>query len=341
MRLRYRAACVVAAVMGVALAVVRLVLASDGSAAGGAYAVILCGIAATVAAVFFLCGFRRNEPIPTAGAWSRLSAFSAAWVGVALLVYAFSSGILQGEYPYPQPITATALNRVLAILLFAFAILGGVFFLLTAVRWFLSRRTDCVVSGWLALCPVAWTWARLLWYITSFVSAVNRYRSITETALILFEMLFLMTFARHASGIEESRPRSAVPIALCTAALGVAACLTRAGAYLAQNAALYAGTQLLVAPDLTITVLAATFACRKIFGEPSTPEEAPEEAPEEENESAPVFAEEMGAEFLLDVNVLALNDEIEDESAAGALSAEERRPLELEDILNEIINGNS
>lgn len=342
MRLRYRATCVIAAVLCVALTVMRFALTAGGATSRGAYAAVLCGVALTVLVLFLLCGFRRRALVSVGGAFSRVTAFCMAWVGVALLIYAFGSGILQGEYPYPQPITATALNRILAVLLFAGAVLGGVFCLFTAVRWLLVHRTERGGLGLPALCPVVWTWARLLWYITSFASAVNRYRSITETALLLFEMLFLMTLARYTSGVEEARPRCAVPIALCTAVLGAVACFTRLGAYLTQNAALYAGTRLLAAPDFAIAALAAVFACQQMFGKALPSEEEPEDEDDgDKYEPAPSFTEETEAEFLLDADALASVGDEEDDSAEGALPAEERRPLELEDIINEILNRNS
>lgn len=336
MRLRYRVAGIVAAVMAIALTAMRLIWTPVDTVKSGLYTATLCMIGVTLAALFFLCGGRRRPLTTAAGLPARLTAAASAWVGASLVIHAAGEflDVCKGVYPYPQPVTATALNRVLAIAMMLGALLGGVFFLVTAVRWFINRRTDRASFGLLALCPVVWTWARLLWYITSFASAVNRYRSVSETALILFEMLFLLAFARYASGVEEKMPRFAVPIALCTAMLGFVVCGTRFGAYIVQDAALFSGTALVVAPDLAVAVLAAAFAALQMFAVPLSESET---EGDDETVSVPEDADEGAAEFVLDPR--AVTDDPEDDESA--LPDEERHPLELEEIINEIISRNS
>lgn len=339
MRLRHRVACAVAAVMGLALTVMRLAWTPADTVKSGLYTATLCVIGIALAALFFLCGTRRRELISAEGLPAVLSAAASAWVGAALVIHAAGTFLdfCHGEYPYPQPVTATALNRVVVIVMILGAVLGGVFFLLTAARWFINQRTDRASFGLLALGPVLWTWARLLWYITSFASAVNRYRSVTETALVLFEMLFLLAFARYASGVEERTPRFALPIALCTAMLGLVSCFTRFGAYVMQDAMLFSGTALLVAPDLAIAALAAVFVGQQMFAVP-LPQEEPVSAEDEPGSTAEAEEEDV-AEFLLDID--ALSTDPEDDEEDGVLPDGERHPLELEDIINEIINRNS
>ena len=338
MRLRYRVACIVAAIMGAALTVMRLVWTPADTVKSGLYAATQCVLVVALAALFFLCGAKRRSLTTAAGLPALLTAGASAWVGASLVIHALGDFLdfCKGVYPYPQPVTVTGLNRMVAMVMILGAALGGVFFLFTAVRWFINRRTDRASFGILALCPVVWTWARLLWYITSFASAVNRYRSVAETVLLLFEMLFLLAFARYASGVEEKTPRFVIPIALCTAMLGLVACFTRFGAYAAQDAVLFSGTALVVAPDLAIAVLAAVFAGQQMFATPLSEPESPEDA--DEAEGVEEEEQEAVAEFLLDVNALTSDPDDDDESA---LPDEERHPLELEDIINRMINGES
>ncbi len=340
MRLRYYVACIVAAVMGLSLTVMRLVWTPADTVESGLYTATLCVIGIALLALFFLCGARPRVLSTAAGTPALLTACAAAWVGTALVISAINgfADLRRGVYPYPQPFTVTVMTRVLAALLILSAALGGVFFLVTAVRWFVNRRTDRCSFGVLALCPVVWTWVRLLWYITSFTSAVNRYRSVTEVILLVFELLFLMSFARYASGVEEKAPRFTMPIALGTAMLGFVACITRFGAYLMQDAVLFDGSALITAPDLAIALLAALFAGLQLFAAPlSEPSPAPE-GDDGSDETPPPLAEDYAAEILPDAVALTSDDDDDEEYAAND---EDRRPLELEDIINEIIRSHS
>ncbi len=341
MQLRYRVALIVAAVMGVALTVMRLVWTPAGTAENGLYTATLFVIALSLVAMFLLCGMQPRRTIVSEGRLAFLMSAASAWAGASLLVYAISSLVDLGDnvYPYPQPVTATSLNQGITVVMIVSAALGSVFFLFTAVRWCFNRRTDRAAFGVLALLPVVWMWTRLLWYITSLASAVNRYRSVTETALLLFEMLFLLTFARYTSGVEEKAPRFAVPVALATAMLGLVSCMTRFGAYLFQDAELFSGTLLLTAPDAALALLAGAFAVQQIVAAP-LPEPENEEEEEEPEEAVPV--EDDVAEFILDMDAFS-NDsgEEEDEEDFPVVSADERQPMELEDVIINIINRKS
>lgn len=337
MQLRYRVACIVAAVVGVGLTVMRLAWTSGDVVKSGLYTATLCVLGLTLIALFSLCGVRRRALVTSEGKAALFSAAASAWVGASLLIHAIGIvlDLTQDVYPYPQPVAITTLNTVMVVVMVIGALFGGVFFVITAVRWFVNRRTDRAAFGILALGPVVWTWARLLWYITSFASAVNRYRSVTETLLLVFDMLFLLAFARYASGVEEKTPRFAVPIALCTAMMGFMACFTRFGAYILQDGALFSATALLSAPDLAIAVVAAVFVGQQLFAVP-LPTAEPEE--EETNEFADEEDEEAAA-FLLDME--SLPDDPVDDEEDDVLPEGERRPLELEDIINDILNRKS
>ncbi len=338
MRLRYGVACTVAAVIGVTLTVMRVTWAPTDPVKSGLYTLTLCLLGLALIALFLLCGVRRRALTVSEGRSSVIVAAAAAWAGAALVIHGGDVVIklCRGEHPYPKPLTPTTLNTILELLMIAGALLGGVFLLITAVRWFYHRRTDRASSGRLALCPEVWLWARLLWYITSFASAINRFQSVVETVLLLFEMLFLLAFARYASGVEDKAPRFAIPVALGTALLGFVSCFTRFGAYLLQDSGLFSGTALLVAPDLAIAVLAAVFSAQQMFAVPLPASDTEEEGVGDDGEDA--AEDEDAAEFLLDVDALAMDNEDEDEDA---LSEEERHPLDIEEIIDQIINRKS
>ena len=238
-------------------------------------------------------------------------------------------------YPYPQPLTVTAVGTLLVWVGVLSALVGGAYLVATALRWYVQGYTARASRGVLALLPVVWIWVRILWYMTSFASAANRFRSLFEIAMLLFEMLFLFAFARHLAGMEEGAPRFVLPTALSAAMLGLVVCLTRFAAYLMQDADLFGSTALLTAPDLFAAVLAGVFALAQLLPwyyreeEPVPEEEAPVPEPEAE--------EEDESPFLL--SETDLEEPEADEEDEGNAPEPERKPLELEDILNEIING--
>lgn len=316
MQHRYKVACGIAAVAVAGLTAMRL--------AGHYHAAVLLLAAVIIAALFFLCGASHREMKPVAGASAVVLAAASLLVGTSLIVHAVSTvaDLGLGIYPYPQPVNVTAISRLLAFIMPAGALAGGIFFLLVAVRWGKSRRVSRGMAGEIALTPVIWSWARLMWYMASFTSAVNRFRSLPEVAVLVLEMLFLLQFARYASGVEEKQPRFAVAMALSTAVLGLTVCFTRFGAYLMQDETLFSAGALLTAPDWGVALLAAVFAVGQLFGKPA---EAPPEVPVQETLPSQASAE-------------ALPEEKTASEEADKAAENEHRPLELEDIINEIIN---
>ena len=192
---RYKALSAVA----VCATAVSIVLRLKGAVAAPLWVVLV-----SVAAVFLLCGFKPREARSAEGNTAVAMALFAAVTGVAMAVASLTDGLdlLNGIYPYPQPLPLTAINQILLFAMLLGGIGGGVFFAATGVKWFFDRRVSRVKFSGAALLPVLWMWARLFWYMTSFTSAVNRFRNINEVAMMLFEMLFFMVLARYVSGIE-------------------------------------------------------------------------------------------------------------------------------------------
>lgn len=329
MQLRYRFAAVVAVGAAVLLAVLRL--------GNERYAASLCVAVVAAALLFLLCGTKPFEQRAVFGNTGLATAAAAALTGTVLIVSAVSDvvDLSAGMCPYPQPVTLTAINQLLLFVMIGGGVSSGLFFVFTGIRWFTDRGTSRGLFSGAALLPVLWIWARLIWYMTSFASAANRFRSLPEVAMLLFEMLFLFVFARYVSGVEEKTPRFVVPVALCTVLFGVAACITRFASLVGQNADRFADTALITAPDIGITVLAAVWVAGQLFGEG---EVAPPLSLEAEEE--PVSDEPQGEvaeeSFVLDETSF---DGVETEEEEEEVLEGERRPLELEDIINDIISG--
>ncbi|MBR2406062.1 MAG: hypothetical protein IKB04_03315 [Clostridia bacterium] len=307
----------------------------------GASVAALCVAAVAAVATFLLCGIKPRESRSVTGGLATVTAALTAVTGMALAVSALTDGLdlLKGIYPYPQPLTLTVMSKILLFLLIGGGIGGGAVLAVIGVRWFFNRTVDRTQFVGVALLPVVWMWARLIWYMTSFTSAINRFRSLNEVALLLFEMLFLLVFARYVSGVEEKTPRFAVPIALCTGILGVSACVTRVASLVMQNTEVFDATSLIAAPDFAVALLAAAWAVGQLFGEgeavPPLPEEEEEAAEEDSVEEQPENEEEPS--FLLNEDDLAESEESEEDDEV--VPEEKRKPLELEEIINEILNG--
>ncbi len=322
------------AITAVAVASVVLLTAARWlwPAQSGGYAVVLCAAVAAVLALFVLCGKQRRELVLTGGVPCSLLAGAAMVCGVALAVFSAENAmgwLLRGEHPYPQPSTVTVITQLVTAVLAASGIAGGVFLVTVAQRWLREGQTNRHANAAAALLPVVWTWARLLWYMTSFTSAVNRFRSVLEVAVLVLEMLFLLAFARYVSGVEEQPPRFTVSVALSTAVLGLIVCFTRLGAWLGQNAALFADTAPVTVADWGVALLAAAFAVSQLFPAP-----LPEELPITDEDDEDILPEGV---LLHEEFWLADTPPADEEEEYEELSDEERRPMELEDVINSMI----
>ncbi len=298
----------------------------------GGYVIVLCAAVAAVVGLFVLCGKQRRELVLTGGVPCLLLSGAATLCGVTLTVSSVWDAVgwlFHDQYPYPQPFTITVMAQLLMAVWVASGIAGGVFLVTVALHWLREGQTHRNGNAAAALLPLVWTWARLLWYMTSFTSAVNRFRSVLEVAVFVFEMLFLLGFARYVSGVEEQPPRFAVPVALSTAVLGLVVCFTRLGAWLGQNTALFTDTAAVGTPDWGIALLAAAFAVSQLFPA-ALPEELP--ATNEEDEDTPPDGVLLDEEFWV-MDTLPADEEEEYEQ----LSDEERHPMELEDIISGMI----
>lgn len=334
MQLRYRVACLVTVATAVLISCLRLL-------GGALYTSGLWVSLMAVVSVFLLCGFKPRAPLAVNGIFAIVTAAGAMLAGVSLLVSTLGIAVdlLDKKYPYPQPLEITAVNQLLLFLMIVGGLVGGLFFVLTGVRWLGDRKTDRRMFGGVALFPVLWSWTRLIWYMFSFASAVNRFTGLIELAMLVCEMLFMMSFARYVSGVEEITPRFSLSVALCAVLFGATAATTHIVAFLRQDAALFGTTALFSAPDIGVTVLALTWVVSQVFGKGKKAEPLPmpeEEIPVEEKIELSDEKEEEEVPFILGDNDFFVPEEEQEEEE---VPAEERRPLELEDIINEILSG--
>lgn len=292
---------------------------------GGAYTAGLCLTALFAAAVVVLCG-AKPKPFPVVeDFFAKMLGVFTVITGAAIFAASAKAALdlLKGVYPYPAPVTVTVLSTVIVGAMLLGGIGGGLVLIMSGVQWVKESYTKRGRFGMAALLPVVWLWGRLVWYMTSFASAVNRFSSLTEAVLLLLEMLFMLQFARYVSGVEEKTPRFAVSLSLCTAMLGLSVCATRMLAVLTQNAELNAATVLITAPDFGIACLAAVFAFVLIFGK-HTPEKTTRADDDEEEDTRFVLSEE---EFVIK------DDEEENEEEFIA----EREGPSFEEVLNEVL----
>lgn len=332
-----RLVCAVAVAAAVVTALLRVIVTPhvvDGTAGNGLNILLLVFIAAALLCLMAM-GSAKRPPLTLRG--GRLTAVTAGalFTGAAMVissVFALADWWMGGVMPYPINNTVTQLDVTLLYLMVAFGVIGGLFFLLLAFRWQLTGCTARGVLRIVALAPLVWVWLRVGRYEMSYISSLNVFQHVYDLLLIIAEMLFFLWFARYVSDPQEAPPRFLTGVALCTGVLATAACVTRVAMLLMGNRAAFDACGLVTAADLGVAILAFGFG----FGQLTAPTEAaaepvaeipppPPPVQVEEDEEEPVFLLDSTGDFITD-------DEDDDVIPEG-----ERRPLELEDVINDII----
>ncbi len=305
MQQKYRQAFWAAGGMTMLLTLWRVVIAPQADKHNGTYGTLLIITAITLVGLLVWCGLKREELREVYGTPATVTAAATLFTGALLTVSSVFTAVrwLVGrELPYPQKVLLTATDKLFFGGLVVCGLLGGVFFVCLAAQWWQAKR---VVRGFfplMALFPVFWSWFRLLRYETSHVSAVGTYRSLLDLGVLVAEMLFLLAFARFAANVQEKPQRFLVGLSLCTGLLCTSGALTRFAMFCSQEGAAFEESALILAPDIGFAVLAFAVAFGQAFG---SEEKSP--TPEE--------------------------SELEQTDAP-------RAPLELEDIINDILRQN-
>lgn len=287
---RFQAACYVALPVAIILAAVRCAALPQvvSSVGDGGLSVGLLTVTGIALAALMALSFGNGVPARVIGG----GAFWGMAAGVLITggdmlvssLWALYRWMGTRALPFPAQVFPTAVDAVLLYALVITGAVGGLFFLLTGVRWLFRRRTVRGIHRVMALAPVLWVWVRVIRFELSFVSSLNLHRSVYELLMLVFEMIFLLWFARFVSGVEEETPRGFVGVALITGVLTAMACLTRLGMALLQNEAAFEACGLTAAADLGICVLAFSAAFGRVFPKKVFEEEPAEEPPAEEPE---------------------------------------------------------
>ena len=298
------------------LSVWRTVITPYAEAATVSYGILAAVTVLAVIGLLVWCGLRTESLHTPQGLPAMCMAVATALTGALLTVssaFIAQRWFVRGEMPFPQKLLPTVVDTVFLYGLIFSGFFGGVCFLFLAARWLQRREAFRGMFPLAVLLPLVWTWFRLLRFEISHVSTLGLFRNVFDLGMLAAEMLFFLSFARYVSGVaEERKPRFFVGIALCTGMLCTVSVLTKFAMLCSQEAAAFSESALVTAPDLGVAVLAfATAFGQTVASQPQNREETePEEtavAPQEE----PVTEEEQP-----------------------------RRPLEIEDIINDIIEKN-
>ncbi len=267
---------------------------------------------------------------------------SAAWLSATSLFTGFSLLVLAVQSLTERSATTPSdavppMGSLLSVLLFAFSLLSGAFFVLYGILRPFTFETPkgeklCAV---LALAPIVWSWVRIGRYETSFLSSAGIFLSVYDLFLLLSEAVFFLCFARYAAKPDEAYPRATVAAAMFTAILTVCGCLARTVLLLVGDHDSAHLCDLITAPDLGIGLLAFSFISGQWFAPaPKRPE--PKPSPIQE-----VTDEDGLTRFLLsdDPELFVQNHDEDIDPVAAPAPHDPRKPLDWEDILSDLISN--
>ncbi len=311
----YRYVCIVTAAAAVLLAVLRIVLTPVAFEQPAPYAIALAAAIALVAALLIFSALGKQPLSAIGGRAARVAAAAAILTGATFVIFSFEaafSWLVEQVMPFPQkPLYGVVDEALLGIYLVA-GLLSGVFFACLAIHWWHDQKTTRGLVPLLALAPVVWSWARVIRYITSYASTTGLFRNLYDLAMIVFEMVFFVLFARYLARLDEGASRFFFGVSLCTGLLCTVSGVSQVVFFLLQDQQAFNTCVLVTAPDFAVAFFAFAVVFALAFGKPC------EEPPEEESEEPEVTEEEdpedgFGAEFLLSDEWFAVPDPEEEE----------------------------
>ncbi len=302
----YRCLFIMTAVAAVLFAMLRIVLTPIAFEQPTPYALALGATLLLVVVVLGYGALQKQPLCATSGRATRPAVAVAIVTGATFVIFSFASAFswfTERKMPFPEkPIVGTADVALLYVYLIA-GLLSGVLFACLAIHWLHENKTTRGIAPLLALSPVLWSWARVIRYITSYVSTTGLFRNLYDLAMIVFEMLFFVLFARYLARVEETGSRFFFGVSVCTGLLCTISGISQIVFFLLQDQRSFDTCMLVAAPDFAIAWFAFAMAFAQAFGNPC--EEEPIEAEEEEEESSAEDDEDydpedgVGAEFLL------------------------------------------
>lgn len=251
------------------------------------YVVIGAMVLTMAAALFLLLGDEKaKKTLPAVrGKWLLPVAIVVMAVGVCVLlttVFEVYNWGAFGVTPPPTKIVTGAIDRVTLFLTMVFGILTGIYLLRLGFSFIEGAGEQRGLLPYFALTPTLWMWMRLARYEVSYASAVEIYESFYDFAMLLFSMLFLFTWARHAANVGTYRPRRLLFYALTTALLSLSGSVARVAFFLLGEGDAYSAGQLASVPDFAVGCLAAVMSLYWVLA----PTEEPTAAETEKTETA-------------------------------------------------------
>lgn len=258
------------------------------------YVVIGAMVLTMAAALFLLFGDEKaKETLPAVrGKWLLPLAITVMAVGVCVLLSTVFDVYNWGAFgvtPPPTKIVTGAIDRVTLFLTMVFGVLTGIYLLRLGFSFIEREGEQRGLLPYFALTPTLWMWMRLARYEVSYASAVEIYESFYDFAMLLFSMLFLFTWARHAAAVGTYRPRRLLFYALCTAMLSLSGSVARVIFFLLGEGDAYSAGQLAGVPDFAVGCLAAVMSLYWALTptEETTAAEEPSAENAEETEETP------------------------------------------------------
>ncbi len=308
-----RYVCFLTVAATVFLAILRIALTPIATSQPILYGVALGTTVILLACLLIFSKTKIEESSAVSGDVVRVFAAFASVAGAAWVVFSIATLFnwwTTQTMPYPNKTLATAFDKGCLYLLAAMGLVAGLLFLRLAVRWWQTKQITAVQVPVLALAPVAWTWVRLVRYITSHVSATGLFRNAYDLGMILFEMVFFLLLARYIAGVGNKASRMIFGVSLCTGLLCAISSISQVTFFLLQNGTAFQTVLLVIAPDFGIGLLAFSFAFSHAYGEKIVcdSQELDAQQPEEIEELG-------GAEFLISDTAFAMYDPDEAEAA--------------------------
>ncbi|MBO5929199.1 MAG: hypothetical protein J6Q42_04190 [Clostridia bacterium] len=253
-----------------------------------------------VLALLLWCGLKK-EPLHAMKGLAATGVTATTFISGVLLtgfsVFVAERWFVKREMPYPQKAIATGTDKLFIVGLIVCGLVGGVFLIYLSVQWWKKRRVERGGFPLLVLTPVLWSWFRLLRYETSHVSAIATFCSLPDVAVLVVEMLFLLAFARFVSGVEEKPPRFFVGTSLSTGMLCTMGVLTGIARLFLQKTIAVSEGALIIVPDIGFALLAFSMAFGQAFSKEEnslpTAEEQPEAAEPNRESEKPLELDEI------------------------------------------------
>lgn len=242
-----------------------LLLSADTDADTGAYQASY-GLIALLAVFFvgvFVLVFGRREP--RAALVSRQAAapaLAAALAGVVITVCSFVelyTFVAQGVAPAPLEQVSNGADTICLWGALLCGVVGGCALAVYGVRALGGKTPSPVLQGMLVL-PVFWLWFRLARYILSYLSAMSMAQTFYDYAMMVFQLLFMFHLVRFLGGAGKSPERWLLLSTVGTAVCSLSNVMTRLFAFLDNNSAAFAASQLAGFADAAVGVLAVVVA---------------------------------------------------------------------------------